>query len=220
LLQHSVFTSKDEKLLRIFIYCLLRASHKETVVYFNHQDISLNPGQFITSREHAARDLGYGPKTFDRKIDDLQKLGILTRSTTRRFSIISLTNWSCYQNLPDNRDPVLYPGNDPLPGHKQEERKKKTTLRTAPDPRIKDFISFWVGIFNDKFGTPYLVNGGKEGALVKRLLVVHSFEKLQDMAALFFKSEDPFIQKSGYTIGAFSAQINKLATIAMRKSKW
>ena len=65
-----------------------------------------------------------------------------------------------------------------------------------------------------------MVNGGKEGALVKRLLAVHSLEKLKDMASLFFKSEDPFIQNSGYTIGAFSAQINKLAATAMRKSKW
>ena len=106
LLQHSVFTSKDEKLFRIFIYCLLRASHKETVVHFNHQEIPLKPGQFITSREHAAHDLRYGPKTFDRKIDDLQKLGILTRSTTRRFSIISITNWASYQNLPEENDPT------------------------------------------------------------------------------------------------------------------
>jgi hypothetical protein len=190
------------------------------VVNFNHQDIPLKPGQFITSREHAARDLGYGPKTFDRKIDDLQKLGILTRSTTRRFSIISITNWSCYQNLPENNNPVTDPENDPLPDHKQEERKKKTTMRGTPDPRIKDFISFWFGSFKEKFGAPYMVNGAKEGALVKRLLVVHSLEKLRDMAVLFFKSDDPFIQNSGYTIGAFSAQINKLATLAVRKSKW
>lgn len=67
LLQHSVFTAKDEKLFRIFIYCLLRATHKETMVYFNHQDIPLKPGQFITSREHAARDLGYSPKTLTAK---------------------------------------------------------------------------------------------------------------------------------------------------------
>lgn len=220
LLQHGVFTAKDEKLLRIFIYCLLRASHKETVVYFGHQNIPLNPGQFITSREHAASDLGYGPKTFDRKIDDLQKLGILTRSATRRFSIISITNWSCYQNPPENNDPVLDQENDPLADHKQEERKKKTTMRGAPDPRIKDFISFWFESFREKFGAPYVVNGGKEGALVKRLLAVHSLERLRDMAVLFFKSADPFIQNSGYTIGAFSHQINKLATMAMRKSKW
>ena len=116
--------------------------------------------------------------------------------------------------------PLLDPGNDPLPDHKQEERRKKNTLRSAPDPRVKDFISFWFGVFKDKFGAPYMVTGGKEGALVKRLLAVHSLEKLQDMAALFFKSDDPFIQNSGYTIGAFSTQINKLATMAMRKSKW
>lgn len=189
-------------------------------MYFNHQDILLKPGEFITSREHAARDLGYGPKTFDRKIDDLQKLGILTRSTTRRFSTISITNWSCYQNLPENNGPVPDPGNDPLADHKQEERKRKNTLCGAPDPRVKDFISFWFGVFKEKFGAPYMVNGGKEGALVKRLLTLHSLEKLQDLAALFFTSDDPFIQNSGYTIGAFSAQINKLATLAMRKPKW
>jgi hypothetical protein len=189
-------------------------------VCFNHQNIPLKPGQFITSREHGARDLGYAPKTFDRKIGDLLKLEILTRSTTRRFSIISITNWASYQNLPEKDDPQIDPENDPLPGHKQEERRKKTTLRAAPDPRVKDLISFWSDSFREKFAAPYVISGAKEGAIAKRLLTVHPLEKLQEMAALFFKSDDPFIRNSGYTIGAFSTQVNKIATMATRKSKW
>ncbi len=97
ILDHPVFKSRDTKVFKTFMYCLLRATHKETKIFFNHQLFGLKPGEFITGHEQAARDLGFSPKTFDRKCHDLQIMQIMTRTMTRRFSIISITNWDTYQ---------------------------------------------------------------------------------------------------------------------------
>lgn len=37
-----------------------------------------------------------------------------------------------------------------------------------------------------------------------------SYEELSELLKRFFESTDPFIQRSGYTVGIFKTQINKL----------
>ena len=325
LLEHPVFTSKDDKLFKTFIYCLLRANHKDTEVFFNRQLIPLKAGQFITGRKQAAKDLGYSSRTFDRKIQDLQKLEIMTRYMTHRFSIISIINWNTYQgkqaedgplpapNVPPTR-PELAPNlttdkNDKnvknpseisaeisallsrqFPKGSKERKlfsrvvdaiysnreiaearislltllkecskypqsqvyqasntflrdtgqvggkgedyllgilrslgeplpKKKGSLRSAPDSRVKEFIDSWYERFKEKFGSPYKVTGGKEGNLVKTLLQTYSLDRLKELAGVFFQSKDPFILKSGYTIGVFNTKINDLIVEETRKGK-
>jgi hypothetical protein len=129
LLDHEIFKSKDAKLLKTFLYCLLRAGHKEKEVFFNKQTVKLKAGQFITGREQASRDLGYSPKTFDRKILDLQNGTNLTRYMTRRFSIISITNWQAYQGRPEEEDPLPDPEPDPLNGTNMTTNKKNKEVK-------------------------------------------------------------------------------------------
>jgi hypothetical protein len=144
LLDHEIFKSKDDKLLKTFLYCLLRAGHKEKEVFFNKQTVKLKAGQFITGREQASRDLGYSPKTFDRKILDLQNGTNLTRYMTRRFSIISITNWKTYQGKAEEDDPLHDPEHDPLNGTNLTTNKKK---RNKEDIFVKNAIALSLASF-------------------------------------------------------------------------
>ncbi len=94
--------------------------------------------------------------------------------------------------------------------HKRRQYTKDI-LRDSPNPAIREFIDFWSQTFKVKFGAPYAVNGAKEGALVKKLLIIHPLEKLKEMGRVFFKSDDPFTLKSGFTLGVFYSQVNRLA---------
>jgi hypothetical protein len=141
LLTHEVFRSKDDKLFKTFIYCLLRAGHKEKEVFFNKQKVKLKAGQFITGREQASRDLGYSPKTFDRKINDLQNGTNLTRCMTRRFSIISITNWETYQGRPEEDDPLPDPEHDPLNGTNLTTNKKNKEVKKKDPSAISSEIA-------------------------------------------------------------------------------
>ena len=42
------------------------------------------------------------------------------------------------------------------------------------------------------------------------MIKIHGYEKLQELAKDFWNSDDQFIINSGYTIGTFHSQINKL----------
>ena len=94
-------------------------------------------------------------------------------------------------------------------------------MRDSPNPAVKEFIDFWYQAFKDKFGSPYTINGAKEGSLVKKLLKDHTPEHLRALAGIFFESTDPFTQKAGYTIGVFYSQLNKLIGIeSQKKASW
>jgi hypothetical protein len=94
---------------------------------------------------------------------------------------------------------------------KKKERPCPARARPVPDGRVKAFIDFWYEKFKTRFGSPYVISGEKEGALVKKMLSVLDLEELQALAENFFDSDDEWVRKSGFTLGAFFSQINKLA---------
>lgn len=100
-----------------------------------------------------------------------------------------------------------------LPQKKKETLQKKVILRDSkkPNPAIKEFLTFWNKAFSEKTGKDYFFNGGKEGALTKKMLESYSLDNLKELAGVFFESHDNFILTSGYTIGVFHSQLNKLS---------
>ncbi len=89
-------------------------------------------------------------------------------------------------------------------------KRKSTKEKTLSDFPTKTFINLYFESFKTKFGISPIIDGGKDGTTIKRLLSKISFEDLSELLSKFFDSNDPFIQKSGYTIGVFKSQINKL----------
>lgn len=84
------------------------------------------------------------------------------------------------------------------------EREKKV------NPEVKIFIDWYAKSFEDKTGHKMVVNGGKDGALVKRLLGSLGIEELKKRADLLFDSDDEFVKSAGYGINVFASQVNKL----------
>ncbi len=78
------------------------------------------------------------------------------------------------------------------------------------NPNVKKFIDYYHNSFLEKFGAKPKINGSKDGQIIKDLLGTYNFDELKELLNRFFKSTDPFILQSGYTIGVFTTQINKL----------
>ena len=74
----------------------------------------------------------------------------------------------------------------------------------------KLFLTFYAQQFKNEFGTDPVIEWGKDGKIIKGLLKFIPLENLKNLLNKFFSSEDKFIQKSGYTIGVFKSQLNKL----------
>jgi hypothetical protein len=89
--------------------------------------------------------------------------------------------------------------------------QKPAREKKATDPNVSKFLSWWATEYKAMTGSPYLVNGAKEGSLVKRMLGTFGYDRLESMAGAFLVSEDAFVQKAGRTLGVMASQVNKLA---------
>jgi len=107
ILLHPVF--QDSELLHVFLYCLAKANHKSGRVLSPQSvggELKIERGQFIFGQRKAAKDTGVNARTAHRKMVLLEKLGILTRSVSHRFTIVTVNNYARYQDNPNQPDPL------------------------------------------------------------------------------------------------------------------
>jgi hypothetical protein len=88
---------KHPKLLNLWIYCLVKASHKEHTVIINQQSVLLKPGQFIFGRKAAAKEIALSEQEIRTRLNLLKRVGNLTIKSTNKYSIITVINWDRYQ---------------------------------------------------------------------------------------------------------------------------
>lgn len=101
LLQSSVF--EDAELLKVWIWCLLRANHKDCEVVHAKQIVPLKRGEFITGRFSASEELFLSEKVFRNRIETLVRLGQIAKKRANKFSIISVVKYDYYQTNVENR---------------------------------------------------------------------------------------------------------------------
>ncbi|WP_410495051.1 transcriptional regulator [Cellulosilyticum sp. ST5] len=102
LLSSSVF--ENEKLLKVFIWCLLKASHKERDQVVGLNTIELTPGQFVTGRKKAASELGLKESTTDNYLKALEKLKIISMKMNSKYRVVTIENWELYQSKDEDVD--------------------------------------------------------------------------------------------------------------------
>lgn len=92
---------QSEGLLKVFIWCLMRAAYKESFVMVRTgrgvSEVRLSPGSFLFGRESAAKELDMPPTTVWKRMLKLEKLEILNIERNSHFSIVYIINWHIYQ---------------------------------------------------------------------------------------------------------------------------
>lgn len=95
----------DAELLKLWIHCLLKATHAEYQQLVGNKAIILNPGEFITGRDALATEYNEGAKpknvvtsrTVWRWMKLLEELQMLSIKSESKYSVISIVNWNDYQ---------------------------------------------------------------------------------------------------------------------------
>lgn len=95
----------DPNYLKLWMFCLMKATHKEREVLIGNQVITLEPGQFITGRKSLAEDLNKGMKpkfrqseiSWWRYLNNLEKQEMLNIKKTNKYSVVTITKWGDYQ---------------------------------------------------------------------------------------------------------------------------
>ncbi|MEX3715409.1 DnaD domain protein [Cytobacillus horneckiae] len=137
---------QDPKLFKLWMLCLLEASHKEHDQLVGKQIVKLQPGQFITGRFSLSKLFNEGAKKSDivpestvwRWLKWLEKNEFLNIKSSTKFSVITIKNWNLYQQsehqMNNKRTANEQQMNTNNNGNKGNNDNKNNTTTTAENP--------------------------------------------------------------------------------------
>lgn len=149
---------RNHKMWVFWTYCLLKATHKKRKhLLAGSKQITLSPGQFIFGRKRAAEETGLSEQEVRTCLKNLKKLDNVTVRATNRYSIITICNWSVYQDYENEDQPTEPPAdqptvnqrltsNQPAPNHRQEcknvknVKKKNNNVGSENERKVLDNI--------------------------------------------------------------------------------
>ena len=96
----------NEKLLKVWIWCLLKATHDEYEQLVGRQIVNLQKGQFVTGRNAASKELKMTPSTTWDYLKVLERNQNIDIKSNNKYSIVTIVNWELYQSeneISDNK---------------------------------------------------------------------------------------------------------------------
>ena len=133
--------SLDNDLIRnsgawqLLSWCLLKATHRAHKQVVGSSIVDLKPGQLIFGRAAVSRELNSTERKIRTCLELLKKADFLTIETTNKFSIITVVNWTIYQDerpADDRQDDQQTTNKRPANDHKQECKECKECKEEEP----------------------------------------------------------------------------------------
>ena len=87
----------NPNLLRVWLWCLLKASHDYHQQMVGLQIVDLEPGQFVTGRFKGANELEINPSTFYKYLKTLEKMQMISLNSNNKMTVVTIENWRKYQ---------------------------------------------------------------------------------------------------------------------------
>lgn len=165
----------DLELFRLWTICLTEASHKEHEILVGRQNVKLQKGQFVTGRFDLHRMYNEGlkqknfvsEKTVWRWLETLQKLENVTINSTNKFSIVTVVNWSLYNERDQQIDQQV------TSKRPTDDQQVTTNNNGNKGNKVKEkiYMSFddmeHVKITQDDFGKLAMLLGDEEKVMEK-----------------------------------------------------
>jgi len=154
LMMDSIF--HNEKLLKVFVWCLLKATHAERIQTVGRQEVKLSPGQFITGRNKASVELNMAPSTAWDYIMWLKRNNTIEVNSNNKYSIVTIMNWGLYQLDEENSD-SKWTANPTANGQQMDTNKndknvkndkEKESIKSVskkPTPPAQSIFEHWNG---------------------------------------------------------------------------
>jgi len=96
LLDSAVFDNPE--LLKMWVWCLLKATHTEHKQLIGLQEENLEIGQFIFGRKVAARELKMSESKVYRFLKSLETRNRIEVKTNNKYSVVTIVNYAYYQD--------------------------------------------------------------------------------------------------------------------------
>lgn len=88
---------ENEKALKVWIWCLLKATHIKRDQLVGKTIVNLQNGQLIFGRQKASEELKMSESSVYSYIRLLEKLNMISINNNNKFSIITIEKWEDYQ---------------------------------------------------------------------------------------------------------------------------
>lgn len=165
-----VFDNPD--LLKVWIWCLLKATHDDYTQMIGLQEVELKKGQFIFGRKVAANELKMSESKTYRLIKKLENMQNLNIKANNKFSVITIENWEIYQSDNNNNEQQSEQQMNNKRTTNEQQMNTNKNVKNVKEEYIDEFEIIWQLYPNKK---------GKAAAMKKypSLRSKHSFEDLQ-----------------------------------------
>ena len=213
--EHAFFQEKRTfSRFEAWLYFILQANHADNKILFGNEIIEIKRGSFITSKRKLCERFKWSNTKLDKFLNLLEFEKMIAQNSDTKKTVLTLINYDFYNNPNDTETEQKRHDNGTTTAQKRtnknDKNDKNVKKKDSSLSAVKTLIDFYHDSFVKKFGEKPVIDGKKDGAIIKGLLGTYSEEKLKGLIGAFFESTDQFIVNSGYTIGVFKTQINKL----------
>lgn len=141
----------DPDILRLWILCLSKATHKGKKVIVEKKEIDLEPGQFVTGRFslHEEYNKLLPPRkripdiTLWRWLKSLEEWGNLNINSTNKYSVVTVSKWSEYQEDEQQVNNTRTTGEQHMNTNKNVKNEKNLKPIADSDECGVWFEQFW-----------------------------------------------------------------------------
>lgn len=170
-------------------YIYSRANFKPKIVNFRNQYITVERGQFITSKRKLQELFGWSQRRTNSFLTSLEVRGMCTNRVTNRFIVITVCNYEKYQSMTDEdvRTDVhtdVRTDNAQVMTTKNDKNEKKKIA----DPRISPLVSFFHNECLSSKGFKPSLDGG-DGKAVKQVLKNMTENEVKQAITYYLKSQ-------------------------------
>lgn len=127
----------NPKILKLWIWCLCKASHKGYESMVGNQIVVLQEGQFIFGRKKASSELKIKESMVYQYIKILEKLGMVNIKSNNKFSIITIEKWAFYQC---DYDEDQQQNNNKSTTNRQQSNTNKNVKKVKNEKECKEII--------------------------------------------------------------------------------
>ena len=141
----------DSDKLKLWLMCLMKATHDEKTQVVGNQIIELKAGQFITGRSALSDEFNRDVKK-DRRVDGLtlfrwlslfEKMEMLNIKKTNKYSLVTVLNWDKYQGQRTSNEQQLNTNkNDKNVKNVKNEKKEDICYQQIADMYNNTCVSF------------------------------------------------------------------------------
>ncbi len=124
---------KNSQYVHLWLHLLFKANYKKKEVLWNNRIIKLNKGQFITGRDILSQETGIPYWTIERILMCFEKEHQIIQQKTTKFRLITLVNYSKYQDKSTTKVQQKYTTNND-----NNDNNKKEGFSKTKNPDIKN----------------------------------------------------------------------------------